>query len=121
MKDMILNLQQQFDQAELHADTNALQTLLAEDFRSIGPKGFVLDKLQWIGRHTQFRYLQLETAETEVRLYPGAAIVTNMQHNKATYNGNQRELSVRVAQVWIKIDDNWQLASIQFSPMADVS
>src|ERR1043165_7356598 len=102
MKDTILNLQRQFDQAELHADSNALQTLLAEDFRSIGPKGFVLDKAQWVGRHGQFKYLQLETTDTEIRLYPGAAIVTNIQHNKAIYNGNPIELSVRVAQVWIQ-------------------
>lgn len=39
-------LQQAFDEAELRADTDALRALLADDFRSIGDRGRMLDKAQ---------------------------------------------------------------------------
>jgi hypothetical protein len=114
-----LDLQEQFDQAELHADLNQLQRLLADDFLSIGPKAFVLNKRQWIDRHGQFKYLKLETSERDVRLYDKTAIVRNLQPNKAVYQDEPIELTVRVMQVWVEIDGRWQLAGIQFSPLAE--
>jgi hypothetical protein len=42
----IHRLHQAFEDAELRADTDTLQALLADDFRSIGDQGYVLDKAQ---------------------------------------------------------------------------
>jgi hypothetical protein len=50
----IRELQQAFDDAELHADTDRLNSLLADDFVSIGERGFQFDKRQWIARHAPF-------------------------------------------------------------------
>lgn len=114
----VLDAQRQFDAAELHADLDALRRLIADDFASIGPKGFVLDKEQWIGRHVHFRYHAIETSEVSVRCYDRAAIVRNLQRNRASYAEETMELTVRVSQVWVQKDDRWLLAGIQFSPVA---
>lgn len=114
----VLAAQTRFDAAELHDDREALDALIADDFRSIGPKGFVLDKRQWIDRHDKFRYHELKTSEIEVRRYGDAAIVRNLQTNHATHDHDDVRLTVRVSQTWVKINDRWQLAGIQFSPMA---
>lgn len=79
------DLKNRFDGAERRADAGTLQDLIADDFQSIGPKGFVLDKDAWIDRHTFFSYQSLDTREMDIRLYDNAAIVRNVQHNKATY------------------------------------
>ena len=117
-KEMIRDVQREFDEAELHADTKKLQQLLTEDFLSIGPKGFVLDKSQWINRHKQFSYQKLETSDMNVRLYDKTAIVCDVQKNDATFNNEPVKLAVRVTQVWIQ-QPEWKLASIQFSPLAE--
>ena len=117
MKEAILKLQQQFDQAELQGDREALARLLTEDFASIGPKGFVLDKQAFIGRHAQFRYQSLETSEVDVRVYDGAAIVRNVQQNRAQYAGKELALHVRTSQTWVRVQGEWKLAGIQFSPL----
>lgn len=119
MKDTIRELQNKFDSAELHADTAALKTLLADDFLSIGPKGFILDKTQWINRHNEFKYHKMEISDMDIRLYNNAAIVRNIQKNKATYKEHDVELAVRVTQVWVNQQEQWQLASIQFSALSD--
>jgi hypothetical protein len=116
--DEVLAAQNRFDAAELHDDRGALDELIAEDFRSIGPKGFVLDKRQWIDRHDNFRYHELKTSEIEVRRYGDAAIVRNLQTNHATHDYDDVRLTVRVSQTWVKLEGRWQIAGIQFSPMA---
>jgi hypothetical protein len=117
----ILRLQREFDTAELNDDRDALRQLIAEDFQSIGPRGFVLDKDQWINRHDRFHYAALETSDHEVRLYDRAAIVRNVQRNTGVHDGQESRYVVRVGQVWVDLAGEWRLAGIQFSPLAEGS
>jgi ketosteroid isomerase-like protein len=118
MKDQILKLHRDFDRAELSADLDTLRRLLTDDFQSIGPRGFVLDKNAWIGRHAQFKYHSLDSSEVDVREYGDAAIVRNVQRNRASYQGQEMDHAVRVSQVWVQQAGEWKLAGIQFSPLA---
>jgi ketosteroid isomerase-like protein len=117
MKEAISKLQLEFDEAELNGDKEGLRRLLTDDFLSIGPRGFMLDKQAWIGRHDHFKYHSLQSREVDLRLYEGAAIVRNIQHNRASYRGEEQEHTVRVSQIWVKVQSEWRLAGIQFSPL----
>lgn len=114
----VLQAQRRFDEAELRADRAVLDELIAPDFRSIGPKGFVLDRRAWIERHDLFQYHELRTSEMEVRRFGDAAIVWDIQTNHASYADQEVRLSVRVSQTWVRLDGRWQIAGIQFSPLA---
>lgn len=113
----IQNLQHAFDQAELEGDRATLHHLLADDFVSIGPKGYLLNKEEWINRHDHFTYRALDVSDLDIRLYSNAAIVRNIQKNKATYKNENVELTVRVSQVWINQNGNWRIVAIQFSTL----
>nr|WP_322779960.1 DUF4440 domain-containing protein [Frankia sp. Cas4] len=113
----IRELQQAFDNAELHADTDRLNTLLADDFMSIGERGYQLNKRQWIDRHADFAYHSLETSELDVRRYDHAAIVRCVQRSRASWRGEVMTLTVRLSQVWVELPDGWRLAGIQFSSL----
>ena len=115
LEDEVREVQQTFDRAELDGDTVALRGLIAEDFRSIGPKGYIMDKEAWIARHEHFTYQALDVEELDVRTYDGCAIVRNVQRNRATWQGEELAPVVRVSQVWVR-QDGWRLAGIQFSP-----
>ncbi len=117
MTDEILGLQRDFDDAELRADTERLEQLIADDFLSIGENGFVLDKAQWIARHADFRFLSLQTTDTSVRRYDRTAIVRGVQRVEAVWKGQSMVLNVRLSQVWIRQADGWRLAAIQFSSL----
>jgi ketosteroid isomerase-like protein len=92
LADDILELQRAFDDAELHADTGRLATLLADDFLAIGERGFQ-------------------------RRYDQAAIVRCVQRSRASWRGEPMTLAVRLSQVWIRQPDGWRLAGIQFSTL----
>src|SRR3954471_14149675 len=114
--DDVRKVQDRFDRAELTADREALRELIADDFLSIGPRGFVLDKDQWIDRHDEFSYQRLDTDEMDIRRYGDTAVVRNVQRNRATYRDQQVAVDTRVSQVWIRRDAGWRLVALQFSP-----
>jgi hypothetical protein len=118
--DDVCEIQHRFDQAELTGDRQTLRELIADDFLSIGPRGFVLDKEQWIGRHDEFTYHAVDTSEIDVRRYgDGVAVVRDVQRNRATYRGQDVAVNTRVSQVWVRQSGSWQLVSVQFSPLAE--
>lgn len=110
-------LQCAFDEAELRADTEVLNALLADDFRSIGEQGYVLDKAQWVGKFDEFAYTSLESSEVEVFDYGHAAIVRCVQRSHSRWRGQEMALTVRVSQTWVQLPVGWRLAGIQFSSL----
>lgn len=118
-QEAVIAAQRRFDDAELRDDRVALQELLHKDFQSIGPRGFVLDKDQWIGRRDYFTYFELDVQEVDARLFGAAAIVRSVQRSHGDSSGHDVRLATRVSQTWVKDDGAWRLAGIQFSPLAD--
>jgi hypothetical protein len=120
VREIARNIQDRFDHAELTADRETLRELIADDFLSIGPRGFVLDKEQWINRHDDFTYHVLDTKQIDVRAYgDDVAVVRDAQRNRATFRGQDVAVNTRVSQVWVQQDARWQLVAIQFSPLAE--
>lgn len=115
--DSVLELRQAFDDAELRGDAEKLEALLADDFLSIGEQGYQLGKREWIDRHRDFRYLSIETTELDVRHYGTTAIVRCAQRSRASWQGQDMALAVRLSQVWIRETGGWQLVAIQFSTL----
>ncbi|MGX6605255.1 nuclear transport factor 2 family protein [Micromonosporaceae bacterium Da 78-11] len=118
MIDDIHRLHRAFDEAESRGDAEALDTLLADDFRSIGERGYVLDKAQWLGKFTEFSYLSLTSSDVEVCCYGHAAILRCVHRSHSVWRGQQMALSVRVGQTWVELPEGWRLAGIQFSSLA---
>jgi hypothetical protein len=108
-----------FATAELQADTSTLQALLADDFRSIGDQGYLLDKAQWLGKFVDFSYTSLQSSDVEVSCYDHVAIIRYVERSSSTWQGQEMTLTARVSQTWIEQAEGWRLAGIQFSTLAD--
>lgn len=117
--DDVMAAQHRFDDAERTDDRTALGELIHEDFVSIGPKGFLMDKAQWIARHDFFAYHELAVSDEDVRVFGDAAIVRDIQRNHATSSGHEVRVNTRVSQTWVRTEGTWRLAGIQFSSLAD--
>ncbi len=118
MDDSVRRAQDEFDDAERRGDKETLRRLLADDFVSIGPRGFLMDKQQWVDRHDRFAYEEQRVDEMDVRLYGETAVVRDIHRDKARYADHHVEIETRVSQVWVRQDGPWRLAAIQFSPLA---
>jgi ketosteroid isomerase-like protein len=113
-------LGQAFANAQQNGDVAALQELLTEDFRLVGPFGFVLDKQQWLQRYRSgaLRITSLRWDEVDVRAYGEVAVAIGHQHQRGEYDGNPADGDFRVTQLAIRRNDGWALAGMHLSPIA---
>lgn len=106
--------------AERRADATALEALLADDFRCVGPLGFVLDKAQYLDsrRSGDLKHEAFTWDEVRVRGYGTTAIAIGTQTQHSSYQGRDASGRFRVTQVLTRLDHRWRLASLHLSPIA---
>ena len=103
--------------AELRRDVPFLDKTLSEDFSAVGPRGFLLNKAQWLDRYRSGA-LENDSFAWEapaVRLYGDSAVVTGLQSSAGRHQGNPVGGQFRVTQTWVKDAEQWRLAAIHLS------
>jgi ketosteroid isomerase-like protein len=116
----ILAIGARWAEAERTADTVVLAELAADDFRLVGPFGFVLDRAQWLRRYAPGALITstLIWDEVEIRDFGETAIAIGRQTQQATYQGQAAGGQFRVTQVFVRDGGRWQLASLHLSQAA---
>lgn len=105
-------------EAERRGDVEALDALLTEDFSAVGPRGFVLDKKQWLDRYASGALVHdlFTWDEVTVRRYGTAAVAVGVQGQQSTYDGRDADGHFRVTQTIVSVDGAWKLAAVHLSP-----
>src|SRR6266851_3878087 len=78
----------------------------------IGPRGFMLNKEQWLARY-KTRALQTGTNErdqVQLRMYGNAAIMTARETVTGSYEGQEFHNLLRSTHVFVKRNGHWLLA-----------
>jgi hypothetical protein len=103
--------------AEAHNDAAAVEPLLEEEFRGIGPLGFVLDKQQWLDRFrsSDFAYSALEWQDRQTRNFGHTALVVARHIQAARYRGTDSNGSFRATLVAVRQPEGWKIAHVQLS------
>jgi ketosteroid isomerase-like protein len=103
--------------AEITGDTDALETIVTDDFRLVGPFGFVLDKDQWLDRYRSgdFSTTELTWHDVEIRDYGDTAVTIGTQTQQAAYKGSPSNGDFRISHVFIRREQRWKIAAIQLS------
>lgn len=106
--------------AEAGNDPAALEPLLTEDFTAVGPRGFVLDREQWLERYRSqaLHNMAFAVHEPATRLHRDAALVIGRQAQTANYQGRDASGEFRITVVAVRTDGGWRIAGIHLSPTA---
>src|SRR6195256_6289459 len=116
----LLELAENLRQSELKGDVAFMERVLTADFVGIGPRGFVLNKEAWLGRHRSgdLKYESLERDEMALRTYTDAAIMTAREIGRTLYKGQVVPVgALRATYTFVRRGGNWRLAGVQFSPI----
>jgi NAD(P)-dependent dehydrogenase (short-subunit alcohol dehydrogenase family)/ketosteroid isomerase-like protein len=116
--DQIRDLGATWVHAELSADIEALDALATDDFRLVGPFGFVLDKQQWLDRYRSgdFATSALTWHDVDVREYGDSVVTIGTQSQEAAYRGSPSNGDFRITHVFVRDRDRWKIAGMQLSP-----
>src|SRR2546427_10411997 len=117
----LLELAENLRQSQLEGDVAFMERVLTADFVGIGPRGFVLNKEAWLGRHRSgdLKYESMERDEVALRTYTDAAILTAREGSKTVYKGQEVPVgALRATYTFVRRIGTWRLAGVQFSPIS---
>lgn len=120
MSDPVDSFLAEWATAERTGDAARLDPLLTDDFRGVGPLGFVLSKAAWLARFSDgLAYETLHLEEAESRRHDCAALITARQTGRGTFQGHPLPFeAVRATLALVSPGGLWQLAGIHMSFIA---
>ncbi|MGC5704038.1 nuclear transport factor 2 family protein [Pseudomonas sp. NFXW11] len=115
LSEHLLLLERQLQQAEVRADRQALEALLAEEFLEFGASGGRWDKAQVLADLPQQDFIERRISEFAVqRLAPDLAQATYLCHNAAV--GARPATSAWRSSLWRHREGRWQMLFHQGTP-----
>src|SRR5262245_45657819 len=104
--------------AELRGDSAFLDRVLVDDFKAVGPRGFIVDRSQWLERFAAgLHYEPFAVDDVQARLYGDLAAVIARQVQQATYNSQRSDGEFRLTLLLRAQPDGWRIAGMQLSPI----
>lgn len=118
--DIVHALQDRVNAALLGSDWPTLHGLIASQARIIGPKGYMIDRDEWIGHHqlAEYEQVRLDVTEAEVHAYDRVGIRCDTVESECVYKGERITGNFRVTQVWVTDQGRWQLAAVQYTSIS---
>jgi hypothetical protein len=118
----ITKLLDRFAEVQQQADVAALSELLTEDFRLVGPLGFVVPKQLWLEQFRsgalQIESLEWDEVDVRTHAYANFAIAIGRLTQAATYAQNRSDGRFRVTAIAIGHGVTWHLAGVHYSSIA---
>lgn len=106
----LIALENAWNQAQLHHDGKALDSVVGDRFVYTDYDGTVMNKAKFLAdlKDPSYRASLIANENVKVNLYQNAAVVIGTYHTKGTYKGKPFEHYGRFTDMWIYQNDRWQ-------------
>ncbi len=113
------DMENQWAQASLRSDGDALGPMLADDFVNINSDGTVSTKSETMERTKKSKWETSALSELQVNAHGDSAVVTGIWTGKGTDStGKAVDARERWADTWVKKDGKWQCVASAAAPLA---
>jgi len=114
----VLDLVRRWAAAEERNDPRELGELLADDFRGVGPVGFVLGRDEWLARFAGgLANRAFAVEDVEVREYGTAAVVVGVLAQQTSYPGGDNSGRFRITAIAARQANGWAVANVHIGPL----
>ena len=118
----ITDLLTRFAEAQRLPDVDELSGLLTDDFKLVGPLGFVVPKQEWLAQFRigtlQIQSLEWDEIDIRTHAYAYSAIAIGRVTQAATYARKPADGQFRVTAIAIGHGTSWHLAGAHYTPIA---
>jgi ketosteroid isomerase-like protein len=106
----LIALENAWNQAQLHHDSKALNSLVGDRFIYTDYDGTVMNKHRFLEdiKDPAFKPTLIANQDVRVDMYGTAAVVSGTYHTKGTYKGEAFEHYGRFTDTWIRNGAAWQ-------------
>jgi hypothetical protein len=106
----LIALENAWNQAQLHHDGKALDSVVGDRFVYTDYDGTVMNKAKFLAdlKDPSYRASLIANENVKVNLYQNAAVVIGTYHTKGTYKGKPFEHYGRFTDTWIYQNNQWQ-------------
>jgi len=123
VEEQIKKLTDQVLAAQLKADTNSLEKLLADDYMAIRTYGTLSTKAEEIAdlKSGATKFDTVDVHDLKIRVYGDTAVVTSLNSFTGTLKGKPFSGDTRTTRVWVKHKGNWKVVAFQSTRVAPAS
>ena len=106
----LIALENAWNQAQLHHDAKALNSLVSDNFVYTDYEGTVMNKAEFLAdtKDPDYRASLIANQDVRVISYPNLAIVVGTYHTKGTYKRQPFEHYGRFTDTWSYQNNRWQ-------------
>lgn len=112
-------LENSWNQAQLHHDSKALESLVADTFVSTDNDGVVMNKSEFLADNKDLSYAPTVMANSDVQIfvYEKSAVVAGTYHAKGLNNGKPFDHYGRFTDMWAYLNGKWVCVASHTSPL----
>jgi len=113
----LLALERSWNQAQLTADSHAMDFLMSDRFVDTEWDGRVFSKAKFLADVTDISSKPTSNVNSDmkVEVYGDAAVVTGAYHATGTYKGKRYDYSGRFTDTWVRKGAGWQCVASQWN------
>ena len=117
MEEEILKLEEEFTQAIVKNDAEAIGRFLTDDWVIIDADGGMIDKARFLGviKSGDLNHETMESDDVRARVYGDSAFVTSVTATKGKFMGQEFSTRERATDVFVKQNGRWQCVFSQLT------
>jgi ketosteroid isomerase-like protein len=117
VEEELLKLENEFAEAIVKNDPEAIGRLVADDWIIIDPDGGIVDRTRFfeVIKSGALTHDMMESEDIRVRVYGDSAVVTAVTRTKGKFMGQEFSTQERATDVFVKRDGRWQCVLTQLT------
>ena len=117
MEEELLKLEEQFAEAILKNDPEAIGRFVTNDWIIIDADGGIIDKERFLGvlKSGALTHEMMESDDMRVRVYGDAAVVTALTRTKGKFMGQEFSTEERATDFCVRLDGQWRCVLTQLT------
>jgi len=117
MEEELLKLEEQFSEAIIKNDPEAIERLVADEWIIINADAGIIDKERFLGviKSGTLTHEMMESDDMRVRVYGDSAVVTAITRTKGKFMGQEFSTEERATDFFVRFDGQWRCVLTQLT------